>query len=128
MNRKQTYLGSIFHVTEQYEDIVDAVLTKGTEVDRTYFESDDFEVKGSAILERHEIRSPGGVPERLRLDNILLRHHNLSTQQAQLYQDLMVKADFTYAAAISQLDHQQTHHHQQNGISSGTTTNKENMN
>jgi hypothetical protein len=108
MSGKLTYLGEIFQVTEEHEDIVDAVLTKGRELgsQRIYFESADFEVKGSAILERHEILSPNSVPERLRLDNILLRHHNLSTQQAQLYQDLMVKADFTYAAAISQLDHQ----------------------
>jgi hypothetical protein len=103
---KHTYLGRIFHVTEQHEDIVDAILTKGRELgsQRLYFESADFEVKGSSILERHEILSPDGVVERLRIDNILLRHRNLSKQQAQLYQHLMVKADFTYSAAISQTD------------------------
>jgi len=82
------------------------VLTKGREAgsQRDYFESADFEVKGSSILERHEILSPNGVHERLRIDNILLRHKILSKEQASKYSGLMVRADFTYSAAISQTD------------------------
>ena len=48
-----TYLGKIFHVSEEYEDIVDAVITKGRELSqgkRLYFESADFEVRGNAAL------------------------------------------------------------------------------
>ena len=59
-----TYLGEIFHVTEEYEDIVDAILTKGSELShgqRLYFESADFEVQGNAILKRHENLSPDGA-------------------------------------------------------------------
>lgn len=102
-----TYLGEIFHVTEEYEDIVDAVITKGSELShgqRLYFESADFEVSGSAILERHENISPDGIPERLRLDNILLRHKNLTPQQAGQYKNLMLKAGFTYPDAIWEMD------------------------
>ncbi len=47
-----TYLGEIFHVTEEYEDITDAVLTKGRELSpgkRLYFESADFEIEGNSI-------------------------------------------------------------------------------
>jgi hypothetical protein len=101
-----TYLGGIFQVTEQYEDIVDAVLTKGRErsSQRIYFESADFEVKGSSILQRHEILSPDGVPERLRIDNILLRH-KMSTEQATKYKEYMLKAGFDYSQAILELDH-----------------------
>jgi hypothetical protein len=101
---RQTHLGRIFHVTEEFEDIVDAVLTKGSEVDRTYFESADFDVVGGAILQRHENLSPDGVPERLRQDNILLRHPKLSTDEAEKYQTLMLKASFTYPAAIRYTD------------------------
>ncbi len=102
-----TYLGEIFHVTEEYEDIVDAVITKGSELSqghRLYFESADFEVQGNAILERHENLSPDGIPERLRLDNILLRHRNLNYEQAASYKDYMLRAGFTYPAAIAELD------------------------
>jgi hypothetical protein len=101
-----TYLGGIFQVTEEYEDIVDAVLTKGRELEsrRIYFESADFEVKGSSILQRHEILSPDGVPERLRIDNILLRH-KMSKQQAAKYKEYMLKAGFDYSQAILYFDH-----------------------
>ena len=101
-----TYLGKIFQVTEEFEDIVDAVITKGSELSqghRLYFESADYEVQGNAILERHENLSPDGVPERLRIDNILLRH-SMSKEQAQLYKNYMLKAEFTYPAAISYTD------------------------
>ena len=110
MNSNQprlTYLGEIFHVTEEFEDIVNAVITKGSELShgqRLYFESADFEVSGPAILERHENTSPDGIPERLRLDNILLRHKNLSLEQAQFYKTQMLKAGFTYPDAISEID------------------------
>ena len=102
-----TYMGKIFHVDEKYEDIVDAVITKGRELSqgkRLYFESADFEVQGNAVLQRHEILSPDGVPNRLRLDNILMRHRNLSKEQAQSYKSCMLKAGFTYPAAISYAD------------------------
>jgi len=102
-----TYLGKIFHVSEEYEDIVDAVLTKGSELSqgqRLYFESADFEVRGNAILERHENLSPDGVPARLRIDNILMRHRNLNHEQAGLYKSYMLRAEFTYPAAISETD------------------------
>jgi len=101
-----TYLGNIFNVTEEYEDIVDAVLTKGSELpqgQRLYFESADFEVQGNAILKRHENLSPDGIPERLRLDNILLRHR-INREQAQSYKDCMLRAGFTYPVAISYAD------------------------
>ena len=102
-----TYLGNIFHVNEEYEDIVDAVITKGSELpqgQRLYFESGDFEVRGNAVLQRHENLSPDGVPNRLRLDNTLMRHRNLSKEQAQAYKADMLKAGFTYPAAISYAD------------------------
>ena len=102
-----TYLGKIFHVDEEYEDIVDAVITKGRELhqgQRLYFESADFEVRGNAILQRHENLSPDGVPNRLRLDNILMRHRNLNKEQAQSYKSCMLKAGFTYPAAIAYAD------------------------
>jgi len=106
VKRKQTYLGEIFHVTEEYEDIVDAVLTKGKELggQRIYFESADFDVVGGAIVERHENLSPDGIPERLRIDNILLRLSKLSTDEAEKYKNLMLKADFTYSASIYYTD------------------------
>jgi len=106
-DRRLTYLGNIFHVTEEYEDIVDAVITKGNELPqghRLYFESADFEVQGNAILERHEMLSPDGVPVKLRLDNILMRHRNLSKEQAQSYKSCMLRAGFTYPVAISYAD------------------------
>jgi hypothetical protein len=102
-----TYLGDIFHVTEEYEDIVDAVITKGSELSqgqRLYFESADFDVQGNAILKRHENLSPDGIPERLRLDNILLRHRSITREQAVSYKDYMLRAGFTYPAAIAYAD------------------------
>lgn len=87
---KLTYLGNIFHVTEEYEDIVDAVISKGNSLSygqRLYFESADFEVQAGAILKRHEITTPDNVPERLRTDNILLRHRNMNKTQAAQYKD-----------------------------------------
>ena len=102
-----TYLGEIFYITEEYEDIVDAVLTKGSELSqgqRLYFESADFEVQGSAILQRHENLSPDGIPERLRIDNILLRHRHMNREQAVAYKDYMLRSGFTYPAAIAELD------------------------
>lgn len=102
-----TYLGQIFYVTEEYEDIVDAILTKGRELShgkRLYFESADFDVQGNAILQRHENLSPDGIPERLRIDNILMRHRNLNYEQAQAYKSCMLRAGFTYPAAISYAD------------------------
>ncbi|MBD3184972.1 hypothetical protein GF312_22000 [Candidatus Poribacteria bacterium] len=106
-NKGLTYLGNIFHVTEEYEDIVDAVITKGnglSQGQRLYFESADYQVSGSVILQRHENLSPDGIPERLRLDNILLRHKNLTYDQAAQYKSLMLKADFTYPEAIHEVD------------------------
>ena len=102
-----TYLGKIFHVSEEYQDIVDAVITKGRELSqgkRLYFESADFEVRGNAILKRHENQSPDGIPARLRIDNILMRHRTLNHEQAGLYKSYMLKAGFTYPAAISETD------------------------
>ena len=102
-----TYLGKIFYVSEEYEDIVNAIITKGSELshgERLYFESADFEVQGNAILERHENLSPDGVPARLRIDNILMRHRSLNHEQAGLYKSYMLKAGFTYPAAISETD------------------------
>jgi hypothetical protein len=102
-----TYLGKIFYVSEEYEDIVDAILTKGSELSqgqRLYFESADFEAQGNAILKRHENLSPDGIPERLRIDNILLRHRCMNREQAQAYKDYMLRAGFTYPAAIGELD------------------------
>ncbi len=102
-----TYLGRIFHVSEEYEDIVNAVITKGRELSqgkRLYFESADFEARGNVILERHENLSPDGVPNRLRIDNILMRHRNLNPEQAALYKSYMLKAGFTYPVAISYAD------------------------
>ncbi len=107
METKLTYLGNIFHVDEEYADIVDAVMTKGSELpqgQRLYFESADFEVQGNAILQRHEILSPDGVPARLRIDNILMRHRYLNHQQAQQYKSCMLRAGFTYPVAISYAD------------------------
>lgn len=92
-----TYLGNIFHVTEEYEDIVDAVITKGSELSqgqRLYFESADFEVRGGAILQRHENLSPDGIPERLRVDNILMRHRYMSTEQAGAYKGYMLRVGY----------------------------------
>ena len=106
-DRKLTYLGNIFHVNEEYEDIVNAVITKGNEMPqghRLYFESADFQVQGNAILKRHEILSPDDVPTKLRLDNILMRHRNLNYEQAQSYKSCMLRAGFTYPVAISYAD------------------------
>ena len=106
-DRRLTYLGNIFYVSEEYEDIVDAIITKGSELShghRLYFESADFEVHGNAILQRHENISPDGIPERLRIDNILMRHRNLNYEQAQVYKSYMLKAGFTYPVAISYAD------------------------
>ena len=106
-DRRLTYLGNIFHVNEEYEDIVDAVITKGSELPqghRLYFESADFEMQSNAILQRHEILSPDGVPAKLRMDNILMRHRNLNYEQAQSYKSCMLKAGFTYPVAISYAD------------------------
>lgn len=96
----------IFRVTEEYEDIVDAILTKGSTLgaDRNLFESADFDVKADAILQRHENLSPDRIPERLRTDNIQLRHPKLSPDEADRYKALMLKADFTYSAAIRHTD------------------------
>ena len=102
-----SYLGEIFYVTEEYEDIVDAVMTKGSSLSqgqRLYFESADFAVKGNAILKRHENLSPDGVPARLRADSIMMRHRGLSNEQAQQYKDYMLRSGFTYSAAISEMD------------------------
>jgi len=102
-----TYLGNIFYVTEEYEDIVDAVISKGSSLShgqRLYFESADFDVQGNAIMKRHEITSPDSVPERLRIDNILLRHRNMNKAQAAQYKDYMLRSDFTYPAAIAEMD------------------------
>ena len=44
-DRKLTRLGAIFHVTENEEDMPEAVLTQGSQIahlDRLYFESADF--------------------------------------------------------------------------------------
>lgn len=104
---KLTYLGNIFYVTEQYEDIVDAVISKGSSLShgqRLYFESADFDVQGNAIMKRHEITSPDNVPERLRIDNILLRHKTMTKQQAMNYKDYMLCSDFTYPEAIAEMD------------------------
>jgi len=104
---KLTYLGNIFHVTEEYEDIVDAVISKGSSLShgqRLYFESADFEVQAGVILKRHEITTPDNVPERLRIDNILLRHRNMNKTQAAQYKDYMLRSDFTYPAAIAEMD------------------------
>ncbi len=104
---KLTYLGNIFHVTEEHEDIVDAVISKGSSLShgqRLYFESADFDVQGNAIMKRHEITSPDNVPERLRIDNILLRHRNITKEQARQYKDYMLRSDFTYPAAIAEMD------------------------
>ncbi|MFC1713562.1 hypothetical protein ACFL6S_07840 [Candidatus Poribacteria bacterium] len=106
-DRRLTYLGNIFHVNEEYEDIVNAVITKGSELSqghRLYFESADFQVQGNAILKRHEILSPDDVPAKLRLDNILMRHRNLNYEQAQSYKSCMLRAGFTYPVAISYAD------------------------
>ena len=106
-DRRLTYLGNIFYVSEEYEDIVDAVLTKGSELshgERLYFESADFEVQGNAILKRHEILSPDDVPIKLKLDNILMRHSHLNYEQAQSYKSCMLRAGFTYPVAISYAD------------------------
>ena len=102
-----TYLGKIFYVSEEYEDIVNAVITKGSELshgERLYFESADFEVNGNAILKRHEMLSPDGIPARLRIDNILMRHRILNHEQAQAYKDYMLRSGFTYPAAIGETD------------------------
>jgi len=102
-----TYLGNIFHVTEEYEDIVDAVISKGSSLShgqRLYFESADFDVFGGAIMKRHEILSPDGVPERLRIDNILLRHRRINRDQAISYKDYMLRSGFTYDVAIAEMD------------------------
>jgi len=107
MKTKLTYLGNIFHVNEEYADIVDAVMAKGSELPggkRLYFESADFEVQGNAILERHENLSPDGVPARLRIDSILMRHRYLNHEQAQQYKSCMLRAGFTYPVAISYAD------------------------
>jgi hypothetical protein len=100
-----TRLGKIFHVTEA--DIIDAVLTRGREIghlDRLYFESSDFDRVGDAVLERHENDSPDGTPERLRVDNILLRHPTLGRADALRYKTLMLTASFTYPDAIAYVD------------------------
>ena len=104
-----TRLGEIFYVTEDEEDFPDAVLTKGIQIahlDRLYFECNDFSRAGDAILERHENYSPDGVPERLRVDNIRLRHPLLSREDAVRYNQLMLQAQFTYPDVISYLDSQ----------------------
>ena len=106
-DKRLTYLGNIFHVNEEYEDIVNAIITKGSELPqghRLYFESADFEVHGNAILKRHEILSPDGIPERLRTDNILMRHRYLNHEQAQQYKSCMLRAGFTYPVAIAYTD------------------------
>ena len=92
-DRNLTRLGEIFYVTEDEEDFPDAILTKGIQIahlDRLYFECNDFDRAGDAILERHENYSPDGVPERLRVDNILLRLKTLSSPQALNYKNLML--------------------------------------
>ena len=92
-DRNLTRLGEIFYVTEDLEDLPDAILTKGIQIahlDRLYFECNDFDRAGDAILERHENYSPDGVPERLRVDNILLRLKTLSSPQALNYKNLML--------------------------------------
>ena len=102
-----TYLGEIFHISEQYEDITDAVLTKGRELSpgkRLYFESADFDVEGNSIMERHFNVSPDGVPERLRLYNIINRHKGMSVSQAQEYKNNILGAGFEYSAAIAEAD------------------------
>jgi len=107
MKEKLTHLGRIFHLTEEHEDIVDAILTRGSELsggDALIFQSADFDVKGRAVLQRHEILSPDGIPERLRYYNILTRHKNMSIEQAHVYRELMLKAGFDYSQAISELD------------------------
>ena len=88
MRKDLTYLGKIFYVTEQYEDITDAIYTKGRSLSpgkRLIFESADFEVEGSIVVERHINNSPDGIPERLRLYNIINRHKSMSIDQAKQY-------------------------------------------
>lgn len=102
-----TYLGQIFHVTEEYEDITDAIFTKGRGLSpskRLIFESADFEVQGNAILERHPILTPDSTPDQLRLDRIAMRHKYLNIEQIKQYKDYMLRAGFTYPAAISVAD------------------------
>ena len=99
--------GEVFHITEEHEDIVQAVLTKGASLsgaDRLLYESADYEVSGNAILQRHENRSPDGIPESLRVDNLCLRFPHLEQEQAAAYQSLMLQAGFTYKAAIRTVD------------------------
>src|SRR5512137_1778617 len=94
-----TYLGQIFHVTEEYEDITDAIFTKARGLSpskRLIFESADFEVQGNAILERHPILSPDSTPDQLRLDRIAMRHKYLNIEQVKQYKDYMLRAGFTY--------------------------------
>lgn len=103
---KLTRLGEIFNIDEEYEDIVHAVISKSSELglDILLFESDDFAVSGGAILERHVNYSPDCIPERLRYYNIMNRHKEMTVQQAKVYRELMLRAEFTYRDAISAID------------------------
>ena len=112
MAEEYTHLGRIFHVTEEYEDIVDAVLTKGRQLtgsDRWLFESADYEVHGGSILERHEILSPDGVPESLRADTLRMAFPGIEREKLVSYTMLMRDAGFTYSAAIRYF-HRQVHY------------------
>jgi hypothetical protein len=107
MRKDLTYLGKIFYVTEEYEDITDAIYTKGRSLSpgkRLYFESADFEVEGSIVVERHINNSPDGIPERLRLYNIINRHKGMSIDQAKHYKDCILRAGFDYPVAIAETD------------------------
>lgn len=107
MPKNLTYLGEIFHVTEEYEDITDAIYTKGRSLSpgkRLIFESADFEVEGNIITERHFNNSPDGVPERLRLYNIISRHKGMTISQAQEYKNNILRAGFDYPVAIAEAD------------------------
>ena len=104
--QRLTYLGEVFHVTEEDEDIVDAILTHGSALSdgkRLLFESADFEVKGGVILQRHE-RTYDGTSAKLRVDTILRRHPSLTKEQAQLYQQYMLQAGWTNDKLIHQMD------------------------
>lgn len=101
--RQRTRWGGIFHVTEEQEDIVDAVLTKGRSLsgaDRLLFESSDYQVSGNTILERHENLSPDGVPESIRLDNLLLRFPDIPKDQLFHYKHLLLETELTYPVAV----------------------------
>jgi len=101
--KRLTRLGRIFYISDEEEDIVDAVMSKGEKLPgwaREMFESADYDVVGGVIVERHEILSYDNTPERLRISHILYRHPYLNKEEAMRYRQLMLDAGFTYAGAI----------------------------